>query len=124
MEIFNVRDLHHEQLISAKTGEIFSKSSILSELFFYQKIFVHHEILAPAKRASSPHRHSTREEMIVVLEGQPAVHLGDQVIQLKPGDVFGFQPGSNDLHFIENPTDKEVRFLVICSNQEIDEIIF
>ena len=62
--------------------------------------------------------------MILVLEGLPTAHLGNQVTQLKPGDFIGFKPGSKELHFIENTTDKEVRFLVICSNQKDDQIIF
>jgi uncharacterized cupin superfamily protein len=124
VEVYNINDLHHEQLISSKTGEIFSKSAVLTELFFCHKIFVHHEILSPMKRASAPHSHTIQEEMILVLDGLPTAHLGNQVIQLKPGDFIGFKPGTKELHYIENTTDKEVRFLVICSNQEDDKIVF
>lgn len=124
MEVFNVDNLHHEQLVSSKTGEIFSKSGILTDLFSCQKIFVHHEILSPGKRASSPHSHTKQEEMIFVLEGHPTACLGSLMRELKPGDFLGFIPGSEDLHFIENKTNKEVRFLVICSSHEDDKIIY
>lgn len=124
MEVYNVNGLQHEQLISSKTGEIFSKSAVLTELLSCRKIFVHHEILSSGKRASAPHRHTSQEEIIFVLDGFPLAHLGNQVIQLKPGDFIGFQPESKELHFIENATDKDVRFLVICSNQGNDQIIF
>lgn len=122
MDVFNISDLEHQQL-SSSSGEIFSKSAILSELFSYRKIFIHHEILSPGKRASSPHRHTAQEEMIFVLEGFPTAHLGNQAEQLKPGDMIGFKPGSKELHYIENTTDRDVRFLVICS-KETDEVIF
>ncbi len=123
MDVFNVSDLHHQQLIS-KSGEIFSKSAILTELFSYRKIFVHHEILSPGKKASAPHRHTAQEEMIFVLDGFPTAHLGNQAEQLKPGDIIGFKPGSQELHFIENTTNQDVRLLVICSNEEDDQVIF
>jgi uncharacterized cupin superfamily protein len=123
VDVFNIDSLSHKQLTS-KTGEIFSKSAVLTEFLFFQKLFVHHEILPPGKRASAPHSHTIQEEMIFVLNGYPTAHLGDRIIQLKPGDFIGFKPGVKELHFIENKTDKEVHFLVICSNQEDDQIIY
>ena len=123
LEVYNVSDLQHEQLISSKSGEIYSRSAILTALFSYRKIFVHHEILSPGKRASAPHRHKLQEEMIFILEGFPTAYLGNQTQQLKPGDFIGFKPGSEELHFIENTTDQDVRFLVICSHGE-DEVLF
>ena len=124
MEVYDVNHLNPEQLVSSKTGEIFSRSAILTELLSFQKIFIHHEILSPGRRASSPHRHIEQEEMVFVLDGFAIAHLGNQVVELKPGDFIGFKPGSKDLHFIENTSDEEVRFLVICSNQENDQVIF
>lgn len=124
MEVNNINELPHEQLISSKTGEAFSKSAILTKLLPFQKIFVHHEILAPGKRASAPHSHTTQEEMICVLEGFPVAHLGNRTMQLKPGDFLGFTPASKELHFIENTTTQEIRFLVICSNQADDHVLF
>jgi uncharacterized cupin superfamily protein len=123
LQVFNVSDLQHEQLISSKSGEMFSRSAILTELLSCRKIFVHHEILSPGKRASSPHRHKIQEEMIFVLEGFPTACLGNQTQQLKPGDFLGFKPGSRELHYIENTTQENVRFLVICSNEEDDQVI-
>lgn len=124
MEVYNIDRSPHTQLISSKSGELFSQSALLTELLSFQKIFVHHEILSPGRRASSPHKHTQQEEMIFVLDGFPTAHLGNQQIKLKPGDFLGFKPGSPDLHFIENSTEEEVRFLVICSQQEDDQVLF
>jgi uncharacterized cupin superfamily protein len=122
MDVFNISDLHHQQLIS-KSGEVFSRSAILTELLSCRKIFVHHEILSPGKKASSPHWHMTQEEMIFVLEGFPTAHWGHQTQQLKPGDFLGFKPGVQQLHFIENTTNQDVGFLVICSKEENDQVM-
>jgi len=124
VKVYNVNALSHEQLVSSKTGEVFSKSAVLTELFSCQKLFVHHEILSPGKKASAPHRHTTQEELIFVLDGFPTAHLGDQAVRLTPGDFVGFNPGSEDLYFIENTTNEDVRFLVICSKQKDDHVIF
>ena len=124
MECYNISDLPHEQLSSLKTGEVFSCSAILSKLFTFEKLFVHHEILSPGKRASSPHHHTLQEEMIFILEGFPMAHHGKETLNLKPGDCVGFKPNSKDLHFVENNTSREVRFLVICSKPEDDQIIY
>jgi uncharacterized cupin superfamily protein len=124
MKIYNVDALPHSELISSATGEAFSKSALLSELFAHQDIFVHHEILPPGRRSSSPHRHTLREEMIFVLKGCLTAHLGDQTFQLKPGDFIGFNPASEHLHFIENATTEDACFLVICSNPTHDRVIY
>lgn len=124
MQVYHINDVPHKQLISSKTGEIFSKSAILTKFLSLQKFFVHHEILLPGKRASSPHRHTIQEEMIFVLDGFPTAHLGKESRQLKPGDFIGFHPYSEKQHYIENTTNQEACFLVICSNQENDQIIF
>jgi len=106
--------------MSSKTGETFSQSAILHSS---EKLFVHHEILSPGSRASSPHSHSVNEEMVFVLEGFPTLHLGNQATELKPGDFMSFEPGS-ELHFIENRTENSVRILVISSNDPTDSIAY
>lgn len=123
MKIYNLNTLAHQELVSSATGEKYSKFAVLSEHFGFQDIFVHNEILLPGRRASVPHSHALREEMVVILLGQPLAHVGNQVSQLKPGDIVGFNPGSPALHFIENTTDEIVGFLVICSNPQGDSII-
>ena len=123
MRVYNLSTLPHKQLVSSRTGEIFSQSAVLTDLLSCRKIFVHHEILEPGKRASAPHRHTLQEEIVLVLQGFPTAHLGEETVNLKPGDFIGFTPDSNQFHFIENPTQEEVRFLVICSKEEDDQTI-
>jgi uncharacterized cupin superfamily protein len=101
--------------MSSKTGERFSQSAVLSQWAEFQDVFIHHEIIQPGRRSSSPHCHSQKEEMILVLEGHPTAHLGSQAFQLKPGDFMGFKPSTEKLHFLENGTDFIARVLVISS---------
>lgn len=124
MKAYNVADIPHELLISSKSGESFSSSAILSELFSCTKLFIHHEILSPGRRGSSPHRHTTQEEVVFVLEGFPTAHIGDKAITLKPGDVLGFPLDSQELHFMANETKSDVRYLVICSKETDDKVMY
>jgi uncharacterized cupin superfamily protein len=124
MKINNLNTLMHEELVSPKTEELYSQSAVLTELLGFKDIFVHHEILPPGRKTSSPHRHTRQEEMVIVLNGSPACHVGDQTIQLKPGDFIGFQPDSSELHTIENLTNEAVQLLVICSNPKDDYVIY
>lgn len=123
-EIFNVNKLEHQRLVSLIDGESFSNSLVLTDLLKFKNLFVHHEILLPGLRASSPHFHTLKEEMILILTGYPTAHIGNRIVQLKPGDFIGFTPDSKKTHFIKNDTMEEIRFLVICSNPEKDQTIY
>lgn len=123
MKINNINDLSHQDLISSKTGEAYSKSMALTDIFGFKDIFVHHEILSPGRKTSAPHYHSLREEMVIVLNGSPTCHLGNQTFQMKSGDFVGFEPGSK-LHYIENTTDELVQLLVICSHPKDDCTVY
>ena len=89
MKINNIDDMVHVELVSSKSGEVFSKSAVLTELLGFKDIFVHHEILLPGRRSSAPHRHTLREEMAFILMGAPTAYLGDKIYKLKAGDFLG-----------------------------------
>jgi uncharacterized cupin superfamily protein len=119
----NVAQIEHRELQS-KSAEKFSLSAVLSDLAGFKDLFIHHEILPPGRRSSSPHAHSHREEMIFVLEGEPTAHSGDQAFKMKPGDFLALPPGQDHFHFIENETQHEVRLLVVASNPKDDRVIY
>lgn len=121
IEIFNINTLPHTELTSKATGEKFSLSAIISGIYSFNDIFVTHEIIPVGRKSSSPHSHSQKEEIIIVLFGNPTVYLGEDKAQLNPGDFIGFKP-STDMHYLENNTDTEVQILVISSNPQNDVI--
>lgn len=125
MKVISLNSLSHHELVSSKTGEIYSKSAVLTDFFGFQDIFVRHEILQPGQKSSALHHHTLREEMVIVLNGFPICHFGDQKITMKPGDVIGFKPSSEESHYIENTTNDEVvHMLVICSNPKDDLTVY
>lgn len=119
MTILNIHSTTHQHLISSKTGEHFSQSAILLNS---PNLFIHHEILLPNHRSSSPHTHTHREETILVLTGHPTLHLGSHSQSLKPGDFIHLPPHS-PLHTIENTSTSPCTLLVICSNPPTDQTL-
>lgn len=120
--ISNIAELAHRELSSAKSGEKFSLSAVLTDALGFKKIFVHHEVIPPGRRASAPHAHSSQEEMIFVLRGNPTAYIGDRAAMLAPGDFIGFQPSTEKLHYIENGSIDEAELLMIASRDQSDHV--
>lgn len=119
-KIFNLQDISHKQLITG--NKEFSLSAVISDLIGFKKIFIHHDILSSGKSSSSFHAHLLKEEMVVVLEGRPSVCIKGMRQELRPGDFIGFKP--NEGHLIENMNAELASFLVICSNDAEDKVIY
>jgi uncharacterized cupin superfamily protein len=121
---YSIADTKHDELTSTQSGEKFSLSAVLSSTFGFKDVFVHHEIIPPGRRSSSPHAHTHREEMVYVLSGSPEVFLGGEVKTLAPGDFIGFRPGAENIHCVTNNTKEDIRLLVIASNPKDDAVIY
>lgn len=122
--VVNADDVEHRELSSQRTGEKFSSSAVLSEILGFKKIFVHHEVLLPGRRASSSHAHTHQEEMIYVLQGNPTAVVNGEAKDLKPGDFIGFSPASPVFHSLENHSSDTVQVLVIASHSADDRVIY
>lgn len=119
----NFAQLEHREMISTQTGERYSRTAILSEALHLRQLFVHHEVLPPGRRASAPHWHTQREEVVVVLAGRPTAHFGGHSERLQTGDVLAFASGTEIPHCLENQTDERVELLVVASLSPHDQTI-
>ena len=70
----------------------------------------------PGKPGAPPHRHNCGEAAYV-LEGTIRCHIEDQVVDAQPGDFLFFPEGA--LEWMENPTTRPARALVIYDKTEI-----
>jgi uncharacterized cupin superfamily protein len=59
------------------------------------------------------HSHDTAEEMYVLLRGEGAIQLGDEVVPAKQFDAFRAPPGLP--HANLNPSDEEIYWLVMAA---------
>jgi len=121
ISIYNIDAIVHRELTSTASGERFSLSAVISAIYNFKDLFVTHDIILPGRKSSSPHCHSQKEEMIVVLAGNPTLFLGNQRQQLKAGDFIGLEP-CKQMHYLQNHTSDEVQILTISSNPHGDII--
>jgi len=121
MHILNINELQHQELKAKSSGEKLSFSALISPTFGFKDLFIHHEILPPGRKSSSPHSHTKKEEMAFIITGNPTVHIGNDSHKLKPGDLIGFKP-LTEAHYFENLTTTEVELIIISSNP-FDDVI-
>jgi uncharacterized cupin superfamily protein len=119
----DVLEIPHRELVSARTGERFSRSGVLTDLLGFKDLFVHHEVIPPGRRSSSPHAHTHQEEMIFVLEGEVVADYQGSSTVLRVGDFMGFPPGCEHIHFVRNDSQHVARVLVIASRPAQDAVV-
>ena len=78
----------------------------------FQRVAVHHIILPPGCRTSSPHAESIEEEFAFVLRGQPHLWLNGYIHPLQEGFAVGFPAGTGIAHTFINNTESDIHLLV------------
>jgi uncharacterized cupin superfamily protein len=79
--------------------------------------------VAPGEAAYPYHWHMVEEEIVVILEGTPALRTPDGWRTLEKGEVVAFVVGEEGAHQILNDTDRTVRFLSF-SNQHAEVCVY
>lgn len=123
-KVGHLDDLGRRQLVAGSSGEPFGVVRSLSEFGGLSRLLVHHETLPPQRRASSPHYHTHKEEMFLVLEGTPSVWLDGTLHQLKPGDFVGCPSGEKEAHMLVNHSEQDAVILTIGTQCDEDEVTF
>ncbi|TQV87016.1 cupin domain-containing protein [Aliikangiella coralliicola] len=77
-------------------------------------------VLPPGKCTFPYHAHSTIEEMHIILEGEGTIRHNDKEYSVKAGDVVASNVG--DAHQLTNTSDKDLRYLVVSNNENIDVV--
>lgn len=80
--------------------------------------------LPPGEAAYPYHHHLAEEELLLVLEGRPALRTPDGWRELDEGEVVAFPRGVDGAHQLLNRTDRTVRFLAFSTNGEPDIIVY
>jgi uncharacterized cupin superfamily protein len=124
MKRVNMHELPHRELQSARTGERFSLSAVLSDPLGMRDVFVHHEVIPAGRRASGAHFHTHREELVVVLRGEVVAWCGGEEVRLVEGDVVAFAPGEAHAHCVRNDSAQPAEVLVIASNPAQDDTVY
>jgi uncharacterized cupin superfamily protein len=79
----------------------------------------------PSGRAGFPrHAHASNEEAIFVLAGRGSVRLGDDVIEIGPGDWVTFPPGPSLPHQVRAAEDAELTYLGLSTMVATDVTMY
>ena len=110
--------------MKSESGEFLSLYRSLSDFAGTKTLLVHHETLLPGQRASAPHYHSQKEEITIVLAGEPSVWIDGELYALEPGDFVGFTNKAPRAHMLINTADEPAAILTIGTNPADDITTF
>lgn len=82
----------------------------LSEAVGLQRTGLHVMRIPPGKESFAFHTHRCEEEFMYVLSGRGVAEIGDQVVEIGPGDFLGF-PTPSVGHHLRNPFDEDLVYL-------------
>lgn len=83
----------------------------LSDAAGMQRIGVHLVRLEPGRESTQFHYHDADEEFLYVLEGRGIAELGEEEVEVGPGDFMGFTAPSKP-HALRNPFDSDLVYLM------------
>ncbi len=100
------------------------QKTVLGDLFGLRNFGVNLTRIHPGGCSALRHAHTTQDEFIYVLAGQPTLitNAGEQI--LEPGMCAGFRAGSGDAHQLVNRTDQVVVYLEVGDRSPGDAVTY
>src|SRR5262245_25789648 len=89
----SIREVCPLQVQSKATGELFTIARSLTDGTGISDFSLIHEELLPGRRTSSPHSHTRKDELYLVLSGTPSVYVNEAKRTLRSGDYIIFKSG-------------------------------
>jgi uncharacterized cupin superfamily protein len=83
----------------------------LSDAVGMQRIGIHLVRLSPGRYSTEFHYHDSDEEFLYVLSGRGIAEIGDESLEVGPGDFMGFGAPSQP-HAMRNPFDEDLVYLM------------
>ena len=96
----------------------------LGEAFGLRNFGVNLTTLAPGAISALRHSHSTQDEFIYVLQGQPLLRTEAGETPLAPGMCAGFRAGSGDGHQLFNPGPETAVYLEVGDRSPGDVVSY
>lgn len=102
---YNPRSEIHGVLLSRQTG--------------LRRAGVNLARIPPGKESFAYHLHHVEEEWMFVLSGRGVADVGDEALDIAPGDFLGFPPGG-PAHHVRNTGAEDLVYLVGGESREIE----
>lgn len=91
----------------------------LSDAVGMTRTGVHLIRIPPGKESAIFHTHATEEEWIFILAGRGVAEIGDDEVEVGPGDFMGFATPSLP-HHLRNDSDADLLYLVGGERREAE----
>jgi uncharacterized cupin superfamily protein len=82
----------------------------LSEQVGLERLGIHLLRIAPGKESFIFHSHQLEEEFLYILSGRGIAELGDESVEVGPGDFMGF-PTPSVAHHLRNPFQEDLVYI-------------
>lgn len=85
----------------------------LKELYKSENVSIA-TVVIKSEKAAHLHKHPELEEVYYILSGRGKMKVGDEIYDIKKGDVFAIEPKDMS-HKAINPYKKDMKILVVCN---------
>ena len=85
-----------------------------------QRLALYVARVPPGKESFAYHRHERDEEFVYVLSGRGIAQIGEDEIEIGPGDFMGFPAPDGPAHHLKNPFDKDLVYLMGGESSGLD----
>ena len=92
----------------------------LAPVFGLKRLALYVARVPPGKESFVYHRHEQDEEFLVVLSGKGLAEIGEDVIEVRSGDIMGFPAPDGPPHHLTNPFDKDLVYLMGGESSSFD----
>jgi uncharacterized cupin superfamily protein len=120
--ITNASEAPREAMRIRRTGELLGLVAPLGPNLRHLR--AQHEVLPPGRRSSSPHAHTTREELVYVLDGTPDLWIDGELYPLRPGDVVSLAAGTGITHTLINNSERDAVLFVVATMPDDDACFY
>jgi uncharacterized cupin superfamily protein len=97
---------------------------VLGDLFGLTVFGVNLTRLGPGGVSSLRHVHTTQDEFVYILEGEPTLVTDRGEVALRPGMCAGFMAGNGEAHHLVNRTSADVVYLEIGDRSAGDAVTY
>jgi uncharacterized cupin superfamily protein len=79
--------------------------------------------IPPGRESFAYHAHEADEEFVYILSGRGRAQIGDETVEVGPGDFMGF-PTPSVAHHLTNPYDEDLVYLMGGERSRVEVGIF
>ncbi len=92
----------------------------LGPVFGLERLALYLARVPPGKESFLYHRHERDEEFLVILSGRGRAEIGDEIVEVGPGDVMAFPAPGGPAHHLTNPYETDLVYLMGGESSALD----